>query len=177
MPLTYDILPDNVNQTIILGTGVLINSSVTTATSAAACVNANRNLILGVTANGITFSAVPVFTSFTTELQAIQEWQYTRFDGWQVTMTGTLQTFTDDMKSLMTNINQKADLWWIGDYGTAGTGLAAIRMNDAHSTGGFILQTYSAAPADVAFTFTAFYPNGATDPANAPFIVNLVTEK
>lgn len=177
MPLTYDVLPNNVEKTIILGTGVLVNCSETCPRNVAACINANRDLILGVTSNGITFTALPVFTNFTTELQAVQEWQYMRFDGWQVTMTGTMQTLTDDMKNLMTNVNQGANLWWIGDYGTAGTGLAAIRMNDAHSTGGFTLQTYSALPADVTFTFTAFYPNDTTDPAeNVPFVISLTTE-
>lgn len=174
MALQFDLLPNDISKKIVLGAGVLINADNSEETNAKNIANnakSDPSKILGVTSQGVTFSAVPVLTSFPVELTTRQEWQYTRVEGYTITLSGVMQTISNEMSTILTNANQNITLWWLGDYGVSGDGIMSIRMNNAHSTGGFLMQSSDLSPATFTFSFTAYYDG--VDEGNYPFEVKI----
>lgn len=173
MGLYFDLLPNDISRKVVLGAGVLINVSEDGCDSdtktIATKVKNDPSQILGVTSEGVTFSAVPVLTSFAVELSTRPEWQYTRVEGYTVTLSGMMQTMSSEMSSLLKDVSQSANLLWLGDYGVSTNSIMSIRINNAHSTGGFVMQASDLAPAMFTFSFTAFYDN--VGEGNYPFEV------
>lgn len=172
MALRYILVPDNIGEQVVLGAGLLIANDSDNLNAVAFSVRETPSQILGLTQEGINFSAVPTMNSFVTELQARPEWRYTRVEGYAVTMTGVFESMTSRLVDLLSDVTQSITLWWIGDYGADGEKTMVIRMKNAHSTGGFSMQSATTAPAGFPFTFTAYYDD--IGEGDMPFKVNII---
>lgn len=160
--------------------------------------------ILGATTGGISFAATPTYTDYGADIDNAPKntKELKRLDGWAATLSGTFISVNGDLvKSLVASadvitreeqtgtkfdqikprndidIDDFADIWWVGDYSDknddTAAGCMAIHLINALSTGGFSIKTADRAKGQFAFSYEAHYSIDAQD--NVPFEIYIKT--
>ena len=151
--------------------------------------------ILGATSGGINVSAVPTFADMgddvdncpknTKELKKVTSWEV-KASGSFVTMTaalakslvgaGSVDGTTKIVPSMALDSGVSgdfADLWFVGDYsdknGATNGGFIAVKIMNALSTGGFVIQTSDQEKGKFAFEYTGH--TSVSSPSTVPFEV------
>lgn len=180
MGMKFTKVPTTTFQQIQLNAGILLKDfTVGTGTF-------QNSDIIGATTGGINFSAVPNFIDFGEDIDNVPKntKELKKIDDYTVTMSGTFVTMTADAAALMVGAADVAsgkvsprsiieqtdfdDIWFVGDYSDvnadSGTGQSAttagfiaIKLIDALSTGGFVVQTGDKAKGQFSFEFTGHY--------------------
>lgn len=180
MGMKFTKVPTTTFQQIQLNAGILLKDfTVETGTF-------QNSDIIGATTGGISFSAVPNFIDFGEDIDNVPKntKELKKIDDYTVTMSGTFVTMTADAAALMVGAADVAsgkvsprsiieqtdfdDIWFVGDYSDvnadSGTGQSAttagfiaIKLIDALSTGGFVVQTGDKAKGQFSFEFTGHY--------------------
>ena len=143
---------------------------------------------IGATTGGVNFTATPTYSDFGEDIDNCPKnmKELKKLDSWEVKMTGTFVNAdtaiakrlcgaadigTSDTTKVTPRNDLKGadfdDIWLVGDYsdknGETNGGFIAIHMLNAHSTGGFQLQTNNKAKSQFAFEFTGHYSMIAQD--------------
>lgn len=180
MGMKFTKVPTTTFQQIQLNAGILLKDfTVQSGTF-------QNSDIIGATTGGISFSAVPNFIDFGEDIDNVPKntKELKKIDDYTVTMSGTFVTMTADAAALMVGAADVAsgkvsprsiieqtdfdDIWFVGDYSDvnadSGTGQSAttagfiaIKLIDALSTGGFVVQTGDKVKGQFSFEFTGHY--------------------
>lgn len=151
--------------------------------------------IIGATSGGVNFVAEPTFTDFGEDIDncPANMKELKRLDTWNVTMSGSLVSFTPSSAKLLVGLADIAadkitprndidpadfaDIWWVGDYsdknGETKGGHVACHLINALSTGGLNIQSNDNGKGTFSFTFTGHYSLDAQD--TPPFEVYVHT--
>lgn len=167
-------IPENTFETLQLNAGVLCRSFTPSSGEI------KESDIIGATTGGLQFTATPSYTDYGEDIDncPTNMLELKRIDSIEVTLSGTLLTITptvakelagaadidstDTTKVVPRNdlaTTDFADVWWVGDYGTAG--FVAIHVLNALNTGGFQLQSTDKGKGQFAFTYTGHYSMSA----------------
>lgn len=163
----FTVIPQSTFDELQLDAGVLLKSF---NPSQPAVVDAD---IITATTGGISVSCVPSFSDFAEDVDNAPNnlKEFKHLDSWECTMSTTaLGTSPELIKFALgaadidgTNASKIvprrdleqtdfADLWWVGDR--ADGGFVAVRLINALSTGGFVLQTTKSGKGQVSLTMT-----------------------
>ena len=173
-------IPTTAMEEMQLNAGVLLSSFTPSS--------AEVSGIIGATAGGIKFSAIPTYSDFGEDIDNCPKnmMELKRQDSVEVKISGTFVTVnastakklmaaadvgTSDQTKITPRNDLKtedfADIWWVGDYsdknGANNGGFVAIHVMNALNTGGFQLQTGDKIKGQFPFEFTGHYSIGTQD--------------
>lgn len=161
----FTVIPESTFDNLQLDAGILLKTFDPTQP---AVVDAN---IICATTGGIQVSCVPTFSDFGEDVDNCPNntKELKHLDSWECTISTTALAASPEMIKLAlgaadidgtTKIVPRhdlkqtdfADLWWVGDR--ADGGLVAVKILNALSTGGFVLQTTKNGKGTVSLTLT-----------------------
>lgn len=178
--MKYTQIPTDTFKELQLNAGILLDSF----NPSNATVSASD--ILGATSGGINFTATPSFVDFGEDIDNCPKnvKELKKLDTWEVKMSGTFMSITDDLAELLVGAGDAgssgkivprndldsadfSDIWWVGDYsdknGATNGGFVAIHLINGLSTGGFQIQSTDKGKGQFAFEFTGHYSMSAPD--------------
>lgn len=178
--MKYTQIPTDTFKELQLNAGILLDSF----NPSNATVSASD--ILGATSGGINFTATPSFVDFGEDIDNCPKnvKELKKLDTWEVKMSGTFMSITDDLAELLVGAGDAgsggkivprndldsadfSDIWWVGDYsdknGATNGGFVAIHLINGLSTSGFQIQSTDKGKGQFAFEFTGHYSMSAPD--------------
>lgn len=167
MAKKFTVIPQNTFDELQLDAGVLLNTFDPTNPVAPA-----DSAIICATTGGINVSCVPTYSDLGEDVDNVPAnmMELKNLDSWACTMSFTslgtspesirLALGCADITAATSKITPRrdlaqtdfADLWWVGDK--ADGGLVAVKLKNALSTGGFVLQTTKNGKGQVSFELT-----------------------
>ena len=168
-----------------------LNAGVLLSTFNPETAEVTNTSIIGATTGGVNFTATPTFSDYGEDIDNCPKnmMELKKLDSWEISMSGTYVTVdANAVKALVgaadvsgnkitprndLELTDFTDVWWVGDYsdknGETNGGFVAIHMMNAHSTGGFAIQSSDNGKGNFAFTYTAHYSMSAQE--TVPFEV------
>lgn len=165
---TFTKVPESAFDALQLDAGVLLTDFTPSASPTLTDAN-----ILGATTGGISVSCVPQYSDFAEDVDnaPVNLMEFKHLDSWECTISTTLLNLSaggakkilgaadidgEDTHKVTPRASVTAadfgDLWWVGDK--ADGGYVAVKLINALSTGGFVLQTSKNAKGQISVEFT-----------------------